>query len=90
MLGRRNEVIYETIEYAPHKRAAWKAASGPLPLTFRRTIERGDGGTRVTIRYEVELHGFLKLIKPLVMRLGKQQLVGDLPWLRALLEARAV
>jgi hypothetical protein len=64
--------------------------SGPLPLTFWRAFERVDGGTRVTIRYEVELRGFLKLVRPLVMRLGKQQLAGDFPKLKALLEARAV
>jgi len=40
LLGRRNEVVYETIEYEPHKRAAWKTESGPLPMTFRRTFER--------------------------------------------------
>ena len=83
MLGRQNEVVCETIEYEPHKRAAWKTVSGPLPLTFRRAFERVNGGTRVTIRYEVELRGFLKLVKPLVMRLGKQQLAGDLPKLKA-------
>jgi hypothetical protein len=90
MLGRRNEVVYETIEYEPHRRAAWKTESGPLPMIFRRTFEHVDGGTRVTIRYEVELSGFLKLLKPLVMRLGKHQLAGDLPKLKVLLEARAL
>jgi hypothetical protein len=83
-------VVYETIEYEPPKQAAWRAMSGPLPLTFRRTFERVHGGTRVTIRYEVELSGFLKLVKQLVMRLGKQQLAGDLPKLKALLEAHAL
>lgn len=88
-LGRRNEVVYETTEYEPNQRTAWKAVSGPLPLTFRRTFERVEGGTRVTIRYEVELHGFLKLVKPLVMRMGKRQLEGDFPKLKGLMEARA-
>jgi uncharacterized membrane protein len=86
-LGRRNEVVYETTEYEPNQRTAWKAVSGPLPLTFRRTFERVEGGTRVTIRYELKLHGFSKLVKPLVMSMGKRQLEGDFPKLKGLMEA---
>lgn len=90
LLGRRIPTVYEVIEYEPNHRAAWKAVSGPLPLTFRRTFEPFEGGTRVIIRYEVELHGFLKLVKPLVMNMGKRQLEGDIPRLKGLLEARAL
>jgi uncharacterized membrane protein len=89
-LGRRNEVVYEVTEYEPNQITAWKTVSGPLPLTFQRTFERLEGGTCVTIRYEAEVHGFIKLIKPLVVSAGKRALQGDLPKLKELMEARAL
>jgi hypothetical protein len=49
--GRRIETVYETIQYEPNRIAAWKAMSGPLPLTFRRTVERVEGGTCITKSY---------------------------------------
>ena len=64
--------------------------SGPLPLTFQRTFERVKGGTQVTIRYEAEIRGFFKLIKPLVVNAGKRALQGDFPKLKELMEARAL
>ena len=91
LLGRRTGgTVYEVTEYEPNRIAAWKAVSGPLPLTFRRTFERVEGGTRVTIRYEAEIRGFLKLAGPLVARMGKRQLEGDFPKLKELMEARAL
>jgi uncharacterized protein YndB with AHSA1/START domain len=90
MLGRRIPTVYEVIEYEPNRTAAWKAVSGPLPLTFRRIFEGVEGGTQVTNRYEAELRGFLKLVKPLLMNMGKHQLEGDIPRLKELLEAPAL
>lgn len=90
MLGRRMPTVYEVIEYKPNRTAAWKAVSGPLPLTFRRTFVGVEGGTQVTNRYEAELRGFFKLVKPLLMNMGKRQLEGDIPKLKELMEARAL
>ena len=89
-LGRRNEVVYEVTEYEPNQITAWKTVSGPLPLTFQRTFERVVGGTQVTIRYEADIRGFIKLIKPLVVSVGKRALQGDFPKLKELMEARAL
>jgi len=89
-LGRRIPTVYEVTEYEPNQITAWKAVSGPLPLTFRRTFESVEGGTRVTIRYEAEVRGFIKLAEPLLVRAGKRQLEGDFPKLKGLMEARAL
>ncbi len=86
----RSETVYEVIEYEPNRIVSWKTVSGPLPLTFRRIFERVGGGTRVTIRYEAEPHGFLKLAMPLLVRMGKRQLGGDFPKLKELMETRAL
>ena len=89
-LSRRIETEYEVTKYEPNWIAAWKTVSGPLPLRFQRTFESVEGGTQVTIRYEAEIRGFFKLIKPLVVSAGKQALQGDFPKLKELMEARAL
>jgi uncharacterized membrane protein len=86
-LGRRVEVVYEVTEYEPNRLTAWKAVSGPLPLTFRRIFERVEDGTRVTISYDGEMRGLLKLMAPLFVSMGKRQLAGDIPKLKQVLEA---
>ena len=89
-LGRRIETVYEVIEYEPNRSAAWKNVSGPLPLTFRRTFERVEGGTRFTIRYELELSGFFKLVMPLFAGSVKRQHEGDLRKVKELMETSAL
>lgn len=89
-LGRRIETVYETIKYEPYQIVAWKTVSGPLSLTFQRTFERVEGGTRFTIRYEAEVRGFLKLVMLLLARSVKRQHEGDLRKAKELLETRAL
>jgi uncharacterized membrane protein len=89
-LSRRIPTTYEVIEYEPNRRAAWKTVSGPLPLTFRRTFERVEGGTRFAIKYEAELRGFFKLVMPLLAGSVKRQHEGDLRKVKELMEARAL
>ena len=88
--GRRIETIYETIQHEPNRSAAWKAMSGPFPLTFLRSLERVEGGTKVNIRYEAELRGFFKLVMPLMIGSVKRQHTGDLRKLKELMESRAL
>jgi uncharacterized membrane protein len=89
-LGRRVPTIYEVIEYEPNRSAAWKTVSGPLPLKFRRTFERGAGSTRFTIKYEVELRGFFKLVMPFLAGSVKRQHAGDLRKVKELMETNAL
>jgi hypothetical protein len=66
LFGRRLEAIYEIDRYEPDHVVAWKTVSGPLPLTFQRSVEDAEGGgTKVTIRYEMEVSGFFRLVAPL-------------------------
>jgi hypothetical protein len=85
LLGRRIATEYEAIVYEPNRLAAWKAVSGPLPLTFSRAFEGVEGGTRVTMRYEGD-RGLLRLAGPLVAGIGRRQLEGDYPKLKQQLE----
>jgi hypothetical protein len=59
-------------------------------MTFRRTFERVEGGTRVTIRYEAELRGFFKLVMSLLAGTVKRQHEGDLRKVKELMEACAM
>lgn len=86
VLGRRVKAVYEVGRYEPNRLTEWRTVSGPLPLTFRRAFETVEGGTRVTFRYDAHPNVILKLVQPLVVRMGKRQLDGDLPELRAILE----
>ena len=89
-LGRRVPTVYEVIEYEPIRSAAWKTVSGHLPLTFQRTFERVEGGTRFTIRYDLEVRGFFKLVMPLLAGPVKRQHEGDLRKVKELMDARAL
>jgi uncharacterized membrane protein len=89
-LGRRVPTNYEVIEYEPNRSAAWKTVSGPLPLTFQRTFERVEGGTRFTIRYEPEVRGFFKLVMSLLAGSVKRQHEGDLHKVKELMETGAL
>jgi hypothetical protein len=53
-----------------------------LPLTFSRAFEIVDGGTRVTMRYEMEMRALLRLAAPLLASMGRRQLEGDYPRLK--------
>jgi hypothetical protein len=86
---RRFDVDYETTEYDEDRVVAWKAISGPLPLSFRREFEAVDEGCRVTIVYDLELHGVFKLFTRLLGRMGRRALEGDLPALQARLARNA-
>jgi uncharacterized membrane protein len=90
LFGRRIPTVYEVIEYEPNRSAAWKAVSGPLPLTFQRTFECVEGGTHFTIRYDAEVRGFFKLVMSLLARTVKRQHQGDLRKVKELMETRAL
>jgi uncharacterized membrane protein len=87
VLGRRTEVVYAVTEYDPGRAVTWKTVRGPLPLTFRRSVEAEGDGTRVTMGYAGDFRGLLGLLRPLIVPMGKRALRGDLPTLKQLLES---
>ena len=88
--GRRIETVYEMIQDEPNRIVGWKAMSGPIPLTFQRSFESIEGGTRLTIKYQAELRGFMKLAMSFMIGSVKKQHEGDLRKLKELMEARAL
>lgn len=85
-LGRRIKTVYEVAVYEPNRLTEWRTVSGPLPLTFRRAFEAVEGGTQVTFSYDANPNVVLRLLGPLLLRMGRRQLEGDMPRLRAILE----
>lgn len=86
--GRRMKAVYEVTRYEPHRLTGWRTVSGPLPLTFRRGFQEAAGGTRVTFTYDAQPSALLRLVEPLAIRMGRRQLDGDIPALRAILEGK--
>lgn len=86
VLGRRAEAVYAVTEYDPGRAVTWKTVRGPLPLTFRRSVEAEGDGTRATMGYSGDFHGLLGLLRPLIVPMGKRARRGDLPTLKRLLE----
>ena len=89
VLGRRTEAVYAVTEYDPGRAVTWMTVRGPLPLTFRRSVEAAGDGTRVTMGYAGDFRGLLGLLRPLIVPIGKRALRGDLPTLKQLLESSA-
>lgn len=81
--------VWELTEYEPNRRASWKTVGGPVPVTDLRTFASVEGGTRVTMRYEMQARGFFKLLQPLSMWFGKRQVKGGLPKLKELINGAA-
>jgi hypothetical protein len=90
LLGRRIATEYETIAYEPNRLAAWQAVSGPLRLSFSRTFEAVEGGTRVTMRDEGEFRGLLNLAGPVVAGIDRRPMEGDFPKLKQVMESVAL
>ncbi len=86
--GRPMKAVYEVSRYEPHRLTEWRTVTGPMSLTFRRGFEEADGGTRITFTYDAQPSAVLKLVEPLAIRMGRRQLDGDMPALRALLEGQ--
>lgn len=86
-LGRRIDIEYEVIELVPNRSIAWRSRSGPLPLMFSRTVEPLGEGTRITFVYALEGGRLVRLLRPLLARVGRRALDGDLPALTRLLES---
>ena len=88
-LGRRIEGESEVTEYEPNRRYATKSKLGPVPVEWRVTFERVEGGTRVSMSGEVEPGGFFKIAEPLLVSMVKRQFEADLANLKDLMEAHA-
>ncbi len=86
-MGMKMETSGEVTAYEPPKKYAWKATSGPFPMSGGTTFESVEGGTRVTDVIEAEPGGFFKIAEPLLMKQQQSQMEKDMKRLKEILEA---
>ncbi len=86
-MGMKMETSGEVTAYEPPKKYAWKATSGPFPMSGGTTFESVEGGTRVTDTIEAEPGGFFKLAEPVLMKQQQSQMEKDMKRLKEILEA---
>jgi len=85
--GRRLEGEAVVTEYELNRKYATVNKSG-LPIETKRTFEPVEGGAQVTFSVKVEIGGFLKLVEPLLARIGKRRLTADAIKVKNIIEAR--
>src|SRR5574341_1550301 len=78
VIGRKLETTGELTAYDPPKKTAWKATSGPFPMSGSTTFEPVESGTHVTDMIEAEPGGFFKLAEPLLIKQQQSQMEADM------------
>jgi uncharacterized membrane protein len=85
--GRRIAADIEITELTPGKTIAFHTVAGPIRPRGRYAIAAADGGTHVRFELEAELHGFKRLMAPMVQKTMNDE-VGQLARLKDVIEAR--
>lgn len=87
-LGRRIERDAQITEYAPNEKVSFKTASlFPVAATF--AVEAAGAGTKLTAAFEAEMSGFFRPAAPLLVRMARARIEGQLTNLKNRLEAGA-
>jgi len=89
MMGQTSEWTAKMTEYEPHKRWGKVIDSGSLVVNDKLVCDPAEGGTRLTMVYEVKVGGMLKLLSPVIISSMRKQLKLDLASLKGILEAQA-
>lgn len=87
--GGPRQFTYQITEHDPPRRSAFRGLNGPVRPVGTVTIEAlGDGSrSRVTLEFDLEGHGFGKLIAPLARLDGRRRIPKDQQRLKERLEA---
>lgn len=86
MMGMTLETSGEVTAYEPPTQYAWKATSGPFPMSGSITFESVEGGTRIAEAIDARPGGFFKLAEPLLVKQQQSQMEADLKKLKEILE----
>src|SRR5919201_2524022 len=89
--GGPRKFTYEITEHDPPRKASFRGVDGPVRPVGTVTVEPiGDGSrSRVTLRLDLQGHGFGKLIAPLARRDARKQVPKDQARLKERLERGA-
>jgi uncharacterized protein YndB with AHSA1/START domain len=86
-LGIRVPVTMTVNEHRPMTHSAVDV-SGPVPGRGSYDLAPAGEGTRLTMTFETDAHGFFKLTEPVFARLARRDVTSSLETLKDLLEAR--
>ena len=89
MLGRRFKTTWEVTEWIPEEEVSVKSISGPLMYKGSCTYASVEGGTKVTVVFEVDLPGLFKLAEDVVILNAKRQIEMSNHNLKDILESRS-
>ena len=87
-LGRRMEYTPEVVEYEQNSRLVMRTDS-PFDMTIAYKFEDASSGTLTRIHIQGGGGGFYRLAEPLLARMVKRNIAGDLRRLKKLVETRA-
>lgn len=88
-LGSEMRVVARIEEVEPGRRLRFATVESDVPVRGERLVEaRGDGGSRVTVRLEMEPTGLWALLRRPLAALFQRRFAKDLERLAALVEAR--
>lgn len=87
-LGRPVKSEFEVIEFESRKLVKGRSTTGSFPITFTRSVEFGQGGTKVTAVIEGDASGFFRLAEPILSRIVQRQVTADYRNLKDHLESQ--
>ena len=85
-LGKTIESSFEVIEHEPGRMVKATSTAGSFPITFTRTVEPADGGSRVSALIEGDASGFFRLAAPIMRWMVRRSVNRDYAKLKRLLE----
>ena len=63
---REGTYTFEVTEFEPDKRLAFKTTSGPSDFVGSFSVAPANGGTALTIDFQVQFRGFMRLMAPMI------------------------
>ena len=87
-MGMTIEVGWQLTEHEEPSRVAWTFISGPFTGTESYALEPIPGGTRLTHKAELEPHGLLRFLRPLIVGMFVKQSEEAVEELKQILESR--
>ena len=85
-MGRTMEATYRITEFDENETCGFESTSGPIPVHGAYTFESVEKGTKVGLELDPDVAGFLKVLGPMIISMGKRQIDADFGHLKDLLE----
>lgn len=85
-LGITTRTPGQVVAMRPDEALAWQARGKRMTASGTRRVEAAHDGARVTLETEIRLHGWWRVVEPVLALVYGRQLRGDLARLKALVD----